>query len=297
MPEARAALGIPETTRGIVLWGSSSMASEGGGEGAPVPVRLHELLAAAAAPLPVILHGERGGILSTHTLLQRGLAAPTVHPLLPAAQAIGRAPVGLDPVLPPRGALDMPGMLGRIPGHLRCTAPTGWEFVADDPRAALAPAVFRSSLGAAAEGMRQVLWMGKNNIEQVDQVLADVQAMWDAARDPAEDSLVLGQWPTPLDPRGSATEAALSAVNAEQARRYGRRFLDLRSLLATAEGLASVPVLAPLRLQDDPAVAADLQRGHVPHRLVARDERHLNAWGNLAVGWALVRRMKELRWL
>ena len=35
----------------------------------------------------------------------------------------------------------------------------------------------------------------------------------------------------------------------------------------------------------------------MPPLLVASDEIHLNGWGNLALSWALARRMQELRWL
>ncbi|MGO1284234.1 MAG: hypothetical protein ACTHWF_12660 [Brachybacterium sp.] len=293
-PASRRLLAPEENARPLTLWGSSSMSSEGGADATPLAVRIHEHLALAAAP--AIVHGFGvGATRSEHTLLMRGLDTPQLRLLGDPAPGTGQVAVDLDSGLSPVGTLRIPGDLAGAPGVLDGTGGS-WVFIPDDPDHPLTDGLFRSSLAAVAEGSRQVLWMGKNNILDVAGVLEDTQRMWDATADPAQDTLVLGQWPTPHDPVGSATAEAVAAVNAEQQHRYGDHFLDLGSLLTSAQGL-SCPPLAPLRLLEQATTHSALEQRIVPAGLRAPDDIHLNGWGNLAVGWAIVRRMRELRWL
>lgn len=304
---SRQLLAPAEDTRPITLWGSSSMSSEGGVEGAPLPIRIHEHLALAAAPAVVHPYGV-GATRSAHALLMRGLEQPLLTPdsagatdtagtsgTTGATDAPVTTAVHLDPDLPPRGPLSCPGEVDGVPGILDGTSGT-WRFKADDPAAVLAPGTFRSALAAVADSSRQVLWLGKNNILEVDTVLEHTQRMWDAAADPTQDTLVLGHWPTEDDPAGSPTGEALSAVNAEQRSRYGDHFVNLQSLLTSDEGLGAPPI-AHLRLLEQASTHDALGRGVTPPLLVAADHIHLNGWGNLLVSWALVQRMRELRWL
>lgn len=293
--EASRRLLAPERdARALALWGSSSMSSEGGAAATPVAVRIHEHLALAAAPAVVHAYGV-GATRSPHTLLMRGLDTPELRPLGDPAPGTGAVPVALDSGLAPVGTLRIPGDLAGVPGVLDGTG-EGWAFVPDDAARSLTAGPFRSALAQVAEGARQVLWMGKNNILDVAGVLEDTQRMWDAAPDPAQDTLVLGQWPTPDDPVGSATAEAVTAVNEEQQRRYGDHFLDLAGLLTSEDGLRCPP-LAPLRLLEQGATQEALAQRIVPAGLRAPDDIHLNGWGNLAVSWAIVRRMRELGWL
>lgn len=280
--------------RPLTLWGSSSMSSERGDESTPLTVRIHEHLALAAAPAAVHAHGV-GATRSEHTLLMRGLDTPRVQRLDAPAAGTGRVRVGLESGLTPAGLLRIPGTVDEVSGLLDGSSGE-WFFLPEDPAQVIGDGVFRSALAADAAGSRQVLWMGKNNILDVAGVLEDTQRMWDAAADPAHDTLVLGQWPTVFDPIGSATAEALAAVNEEQQRRYGEHFLDLCSLLTTEEGL-DCPPLAPLQLLDQASTHAALAQQIVPEALHAQDGLHLNGWGNLAMSWAIVRRMRELRWL
>ena len=302
---SRRLLGVEPEPRALTLWGSSSMSSEGGDESTPVPIRIHEHLALSAAPATVHSFGV-GATRSAHTLLLRGLDTPRVRPVgdgVRAADGTVRVPVALDSALAPAGPLRIPGSVDGTAGVLDGSSGT-WFFAADgaepDSDGALAgdriEGVFTSALNEVADASRQVLWMGKNNILDVPGVLADTQRMWDAAETPDEDTLVLGQWCTEADADGSETGDAVADVNAEQARRCGEHFLDLQQLLTGEEGLRCSP-LAPLTLLDQGSTQAALERGVVPPLLVATDGIHLNGWGNLAVSWALVRRMQELRWL
>ncbi|WP_422115994.1 hypothetical protein [Brachybacterium sp. UNK5269] len=289
---SRRLLGPGPQARPLTLWGSSSMSSEGGDQSTPLAVRIHEHLALAAGPAVVHAFGV-GATRSAHTLLMRGLDTPRLRPT--GEGAAGGVPVALDSGLAPAGPIRVPGAVDGIPGLLDGSSGT-WHFVPEDPAAAVGDGVFRSALAAVAADSRQVLWIGKNNILDVSGVLEDTQRMWEAAADPARDNLVLGQWPTSSDPVGSATAAAVAEVNREQQRRYGAHFLDLGALLTSEEGLCCPP-LAPLRLLEQSATHGALERRIVPEELCAPDGIHLNGWGNLAVSWAIVRRMQELRWL
>lgn len=289
-------------SRPMTLWGSSSMSSEGGAEATPLPVRIHEHLALSASPAPVHAFGV-GATRSAHTLLLRGLDTPRLVVAADPEAGSSRVEVTLDSGLAPSGPIQVPGTVGGIVGMLDGSSGT-WYFTPDDPAevaadhpaAAVSGGIFTSSLAEVAASSRQVLWIGKNNILDVAGVLHDVQRMWDAAETPEADSLVLGHWCTEHDPHGSATGDAVAAVNTEQAGRYGDHFLDLQQLLTSEEGLHCSP-LAPLQLLAQGATQDALDRGVVPPLLIASDGIHLNGWGNLAVSWAIVRRMRELQWL
>ncbi|PZP16073.1 MAG: hypothetical protein DI611_07065 [Brachybacterium faecium] len=307
---SRRLLAPADDTRPITLWGSSSMSSEGGDEGTPLPIRIHEHLALAAAPAVVHPFGV-GATKSAHALLMRGLERPRLVPepdaTIDAADAAagtgasGAAgtpavtAVHLEPDLPPQGPVRCPGDVDGVAGILDGTSGT-WRFMPDDPAAVLSPGTFRSALTAVADSSRQVLWLGKNNILEVEAVLEHTQRMWDATAHPAEDSLVLGHWPTFNDATGSSTGEALTEVNTEQASRYGDHFVDLQHLLTSEEGLTSAPI-AHLKLMEQGSTHDALAQGVTPPLLVAEDHIHLNGWGNLLVSWAIGQRMRELRWI
>lgn len=289
---SRRLLNPVDTPRPITLWGSSSMSSEGGSEATPTPIRIHEHLA-LATPAPVHAFGV-SATQSAHALLMRGLDHPRVSPDS-GADGSGATPVHLDPDLAPHGPLRCPGSVDGVAGTLDATS-GAWRFVADDAASSVRTGTFRSALAEVADASRQVLWIGKNNILQVDTVLEHTQRMWDATADPDHDSLVLGQWPTENDAVGSATGDAVNAVNAAQKQQYGAHFVDLQALLLGEEGLTAPPV-AHLQLLEQASTHEAIERGVTPPLLVATDHIHLNGWGNLLVSWAIVRRMRELAWL
>ncbi|EWS80981.1 hypothetical protein BF93_01050 [Brachybacterium phenoliresistens] len=282
---------LPRDTRALTCWGSSSMAFGRADEGTPLTARLSDRLALALAPAPVANHAV-GATLSIHSLLQRGLETPTATP---ASSGAGTVRIALDPEIPPRAGIEFPADIAGVAGRVTCSA-SAWSFTPEDPAAATPTGILTSHLGAESAGSRHLLWIGKNNIRDVQGVLAHTQAMWDAADSPAEDTLVLGQWPTPSDPHGSDTGDALRAVNAEQASRYGDRFLDIAGALADPEALSRGPVAA-LRLMEQGGTHDAIAQGIAPPELMGSDDIHLNGWGNLFVLDLLLQRMKELRWL
>ena len=291
---SRSLFAPPEAARPISLWGSSSMSSEGGQESTPVPIRIHDHLTLAAHPAVVHAFGV-GATTSRHTVLMRGLDTPVASPASSPDPGTGAVEVTLDSGLAPAGPIRVPGTIGAVAGELDGSSGR-WIFTPSDPTQQVEAETFTSALAETARGSRQVLWMGKNNILDVEGVLEDTQRMWDATDDPEHDTLVLGQWPTEHDPVGSATANALAAVNAEQRSRYGAHFLDLGALLTQQEGLGCSP-LAPLDVLAQGSTQESLALEVVPPILVASDAIHLNGWGNLAVNWAIIHRMRELRWL
>ncbi|MGY5766009.1 hypothetical protein ACXET9_12500 [Brachybacterium sp. DNPG3] len=291
---ARSAFTPDAPEQAITLWGSSSMNSEGGADGTPLPIRIHEHLALAADPAIVHAYGV-GATRSQHTVLMRGLDTPLASPVEDPDPETGAVAVSLDSGLAPYGPINVPGTLGAVAGTLDGTSGT-WIFTPSTPETEVVEGTFVSALREIAAGARQILWVGKNNIGDVDRVLADTQRIWDAADDPEHDTIVLGQWATENDPVGSTTATALARVNAEQKERYGDRFLDVQTLLTSEDGLGCSPI-AGLAVLEQGASQDALERGVVPPMLIASDAIHLNGWGNLAVSWALVRRMRELRWL
>ncbi|MFC0673643.1 hypothetical protein [Brachybacterium hainanense] len=282
---------LPRQMRALTCWGSSSMAYGRAEEGTPLTVRLSDRLALALAPATVANHAV-GATLSVHTMLQRGLETPRATP---AAETTGRVRIALEPGIGAVDGIEFPADIAGVDGQVR-TLDGAWTFEPQDPSAVTPAGTLTSHLGAQAAGSRQLLWIGKNNIRDTATVLAHTQAIWDAADVPEEDSLVLGQWATPADPVGSDTGEALAAVNAEQASRYDRHFLDLAGAFADPAALSRGPV-APLRIMEQAATHDALAQGITPPALVGSDDIHLNGWGNLFVLDLLLQRMKELGWL
>lgn len=291
---ARALFSPAAGGRDLALWGSSSMSSERGDESTPLPIRIHQHLQLTIAPGTVHAHGV-GATWSQHAVLMRGLDTPHATPTGTPDPVTGAVTLTLDPELPPRGAIAFPASVGEREGTLDGSSGT-WIFTPSEAGDPVTAGTLVSALGARTAAARQVLWMGKNNIRDTARVLEDTQRMWDAAPDPEQDTLVLGQWATEHDPRGSATAEALAAVNAEQASRYGDHFVDVQALLTSESGLSCAP-LVPLQVLEQATTQDALAQGVVPPVLIAHDLIHLNGWGNLAVGWTLIRRMRELGWL
>lgn len=301
---SRRVLATPHWDEGIALWGSSSMAGGLGDQGTPIPEYIHDLLALALSPRPVHRHGY-GRHTSHHTMIVRGAVQPEIA--LPAGYDGGRVRVEVDTTARPVLEFAVPGTVGGRRGTLTSDG-SSWFFEADSSaargtgtadgaaaRGGGAGDRFVSAYAAQCERSRHVVWTGKNNITEVDTVCAHVDAIRAMGRTP-DDTIVLGQWATQHDPKGSDTLAALTEVNDRQRARYGDRFLDVQRLLTTAEGLASAPV-AELGLLDRSATKADLARGTVPAAICGDDGKHLNGWGNLIVGAALLARMRRIGWL
>src|SRR5699024_9483370 len=152
---------------------SSSMSSEGGDGATPLPIRIHEYLGLAAAPATVHSFGV-GATLSSHTLLMRGLDTPALTPTAAPAPGSGSVPVDLAPGPAPQGTLPISGEVAGVPGGLVGSS-GAWLYTPDESAQAVTAGPFVSALAATAQGSRQVLWVGKNNILDIEGVLADTQ--------------------------------------------------------------------------------------------------------------------------
>lgn len=133
-----------------------------------------------------------------------------------------------------------------------------------------------------------VYWVGRNNISQPAQVVADVQAMI--------------QWQSPLEKRfviisdhnasneasGSANYTNVSTINNNLRALYGRRFIDSRRYLIDY-GLSDAGLTATT--QDTTDIANDI----VPSSLRA-DSIHLNAYGSTIIASLIKQRLQEFGW-
>lgn len=290
-PAGAAFLAPPEAAPGLALWGSSSMASGLGHEGTPLPIRFHEQLGAAFWPAPVESFA-LGGTTSWHTALQRAVLTPLATP---EAEGPGPVVVALDPYLPPRPGLEIPGSIGPVAGTLDC-ALGAFRFTPADPAAIVQEGTFTSSLGVRTRTWRHVVWTGKNNILETDTVLEHIRALRAAVAGPTGDTLVLGPWATPADGTGSARGEAMAALREALAAECGDRFLDVGAALRDPASLAIAP-LAAAGIPEDPGTRSALADATTPPLLVGSDGTHLNGWGNLLVLDALQRRMQEVGWL
>src|SRR5699024_11148230 len=94
------------------------------------------------------------------------------------APGSGSVPVALDPGPDPQGPLQIPGEVAGVPGVLDGSS-GAWFYTPDDSAQAVTAGTFVSALAATAQGSRQVLWVGKNNILDIEGVLADTQRIRD----------------------------------------------------------------------------------------------------------------------
>lgn len=290
------ALAIPASTASIALWGSSSMEGGLGAEHTPRPVYIHDELVLTVNPLPVF-NVAYGAQWSNHTTLLRGLDTPVVR--LPAGYSGGKVPVQVQTDAAALWTFTCAGQIEGGPhGTLTGSAEHQWFFEADVQDAGnwATTGRFVSDWKARTEDSRHVIWTGKNNIGDLSRVNADVDALVKAARDPEADAIVLGQWVTRNDLAHPRKIANVHQANRVQGERYGRRFIDVQDILTSEAGLTADPIW-DLGLMSNPETQKEREQGIVPTPLRGTDGIHLSGWGNLLVAWALIDRMKELRWL
>lgn len=285
------ALAIPEETESVALWGSSSMEGGLGEEHTPKPVFIHEELHFTFNPRPVH-HVAYGAQWSNHSTLLRGLDTPFVR--IPEGYTGGKTEVQVDTPVPAlwtftcRGTLDS-GATGTLLGSKE----KKWYWEGEGPARS---GVFTSGWKSVTKNSRHVLWTGKNNISDLEQVDSDIDRLVRAARDPERDVIVLGQWVTKNDLDRPQIIENIHVLNARHAARYGRRFVDVQAILTSDAALYAEP-LWELELWTRDQTAKERALGIVPDPLRGSDGVHLSGWGNLLVVLALVERMKELQWV
>lgn len=286
-----AALTIPEQTESVALWGSSSMEGGLGEEHTPKPVYIHEELHFTFNPRPVH-HVAYGAQWSNHSTLLRGLDTPVVR--IPEGFTGGKTEVQVDTPVPALWTFTCKGTLDSgATGTLLGSKERQWYWVGEGPASTGA---FTSSWKTTTKNSRHVLWTGKNNIRHLEQVDSDIERLVQAARDPARDVIILGQWVTKNDLAHPQIIENIHALNARHATRYGRRFVDVQAILTSDAALYAEP-LWELELWAREQTAMERDQGIVPDPLRGTDGVHLSGWGNLLVVLALVERMKELQWV
>ncbi|WP_144790698.1 hypothetical protein [Kocuria palustris] len=288
--------------RPIVLWGSSSAASHAS--------------AITDGFRVVHLDTELAKLLGTNARSEATPAAQSPEILLARSE---RAAVRLDfrymgaaGMLPASGSLVLPTLDRRAPNTGR-TYPGTIDGAAFDLRYVGGTnrkvQISRANAGASVHvggsersrwvtdlearhrGSTHLLWMGKNNIADVDRVLADTRAAFDV--EPGS-TLVLGHWKNFLDTPGTAAYGQVDTVNRAYARDYGAQYLDINAVITDPRRWQH----PELRRYNIGSTAADRQRaswGMAPLELKG-DNFHLNRFGYLIVATAIAEKLRALGW-
>jgi hypothetical protein len=285
--------------RPFVLWGSSSAASalHRDRPRAFPAVRIDDLLSQLleAPGTSRAVSGDR----SWQTLSMRSSAHPYL-PRLGSGHGVGLIPAHGELVVPtvdgrvPSAHLPVPGTVSGLPCTIQAVARDGDTVVlrrtvpgAELEVAPASAARWRTALEERHRGHVHLLWTGKNNIEDPEQVLSDTRAAWGVEPDT---SVVMGHWHTAADRPGRAGWEQVRGVNAALRAEYGDRFYDTMADLRDPS-LWALPGLRPLRIGASEADRRWLGLGLPPRSVVAADRRHLNALGNTIVAHGLHRHL------
>lgn len=141
----------------------------------------------------------------------------------------------------------------------------------------------RSGFEVYHRGHNHLLWMGRDNVEQTGQVIADIRAAYDV--EPAT-SVVLGQFATEADTIGR--RQAIEVLNTKLAEAYGEKFLDVHAALRDPK-LWAVEELAQYGIGSSEADKDHLAKGLPPRSLFATDGRQLNSLGNQVLAHGIAR--------
>ena len=139
-------------------------------------------------------------------------------------------------------------------------------------------------LAPAADGDRTcvaLLWMGRNNFTQTDQIVADVRAAVDYQT--SAQVLVLSLLNADGETRGTQFHDRVILANERLSQMYGKRFVDVRQALIDA---------ADPQSPDD---AADVAAGIIPRSLRV-DTVHLNPRGYDIVARKVADTITSLGW-
>ena len=268
---------LPAGRRPFVLWGSSSAASalhRDRPRGFPA-VRIDDLLS-QLLEVPGTSRAVSGD-RSWQTLSMRSSAHPYL-PRLGSGYGVGRIPAHGSLVVPtvdgrvPSVHLAIPGTVSGLPCTIQAVGRDEGDVVlrravpgAELEVAPASEARWRTALEEEHRGHVHLLWTGKNNIEDPDQVLSDTRAAWGV--EPGT-SVVMGHWHTVADRPGTAGWEQVRAVNAALRAEYGDRFYDTMADLRDP-GLWSLAPLRAHRIGASPADRRWLGLGLPPRSVVA----------------------------
>jgi hypothetical protein len=268
----------------IVAWGDSL--TQGGTASSPAasyPAVLSTLMGRT-----VVNEGVSGQSSSQIAARQGGapalltIAGDTVPPQGPAV--VQEASV--YPVTPPRPTLS--GSLDGVHGLLSLNSggqpvPIGVLFTRDDtgevvtvpPQTPFIPDT------TVSRDWINVLWLGRNNLEEPDRILADLRACADTVT--AGRYLVLGIVNADDEGRGSVAHGHILALNARLAGTFGDRYLDIRQVL--------IDGYDPADPQDQSDHAND-----VPPSSLRANRLHPNDAGYLVVATAVADAIRQRGW-
>ena len=133
-----------------------------------------------------------------------------------------------------------------------------------------------------------VIWAGRNNYAETDQVIGDIQAMVQHQFSQYKRFVILSEHNASTAASGSSEWTQIKTLNDRLRQLYGRRFIDTRRYLIDS-GLAHAG-LAPTT-QDTTDISNDV----VPISLRA-DNLHLNGNGSTIVAALIKSRLIELGW-
>ncbi|KLU09118.1 hypothetical protein [Kocuria sp. SM24M-10] len=135
-------------------------------------------------------------------------------------------------------------------------------------------------------GKTHLIWTGKNNIWEYDQVLADTKAAFDVE---SATSVVMGHWHAWNDRNSSPVNyERVRRVNAAYKAIYGGRYFDAMAALTDPE-LWTLPLAREFNVGYTAEDKEWLALGLPPYSLVGTDGMHLNAVGNTIIAHALHR--------
>lgn len=288
-------------SRPIVLWGSSSASSYASALTDDFRVvRLDteltslldvpassQALPAAKSPETLLSRSEKAGLDLDFSYLGAGGVLPGSGRLVLST---------LDKRTPNSGAL-IPGSIAGVP----CTIRAIWGrqrkvlVERDEPGRPVEVGYGRrgrwtTSLEARHRGSTHLLWMGKNNIQDVDRVLADTRAAYDVE---PETTLVMGHWKTNRDRPGTATHDAVDRVNRGYASAFGDRWIDIHRHLSDPRWW-DLPELRHVGIGRSDEDRRRLGEGVTPRTIMADDGVHLNRFGYLIVAHALAEHLRSI---
>jgi hypothetical protein len=244
-------------------------------------------VAARAGAMPYLLTPKTNSIPASTTAVEVSLNTPLGYQSWPLLR-------GNDYPVP------LVGTLAGVPGKLTVSNPSGTapsvhqatdQYWFTRTTAGVAVTVNRPTPlllddAKARRGDVRVIWAGRNNYYDTNQVLADIRAMVEARTPQDADYLVMGISSANIETTGTNGHTAIRALNKALAEAYGFRFLDIRRYLIDY-GLADRGITPTT--QDQADIAGDT----VPTSLRV-DGLHLNANGNAVVADRVRKRLIEI---
>lgn len=143
--------------------------------------------------------------------------------------------------------------------------------------------------GPKHRGDTAFLWMGKNNINSPDRVIAETDASYEFFAPLVKRVIVMGHFMNGNQPAVSTTRTNLLRVNATHKARYGATYFDVQDYLTSAE------VWADSGLTPTEEDLAQQAIGNKPPS-ISVDTGHLNDKGYLIVSNRLKKHVQALGW-